>query len=422
MVSLSAFIINVVNPRFRSFDKPLLLALVVGSATLVLTGAFFGYQFLFSETCSAVNFPTPQRTVEESLSQYTAGFNDQVTFVKNMRFGGTYARCHVSPCGIGGTVASNGLAAALGDPMALPPADTPMFYVEQTTTEELVNNGRTVTVNTLKRTERAMCLSDVSAFIVADVSRQTAATSNVSTWGPTGGTRDNYYVSDVIHNFPQIGSWHCNPPNEFYQLKMNEMAGEPFFDPAGNGPTDGHYAAWVDDNLLPNLVGGASTYLGHPLPVCGMGGPDGLQDANGVGLGQPPPVGVNTMPFYGASAAELAWGANYGCNARAAAGGNELPVIASYRIFTTTSYNVTWSPASLCEPTPLLTALGTALAYSTYFEMVCTLLVIGVLLQAQTIRMAGRVGVGELASGDLDQEALNERIKKLEQTASRVAA
>lgn len=420
-MSLTNLIVNLVNPRFRSFSKPLFLAISVGSATLVLTGGFFLYQLTFSETCSSVNFPTPQPQVEETVAQYTAGFNGQVEYVKQIRFGGTHTKCQIpnTRCGVGGTVASSGLRADLGGGSRqpgqdLPPGDASMFYMEETTSETLPGSGgRSVTVSTLKRTERAVCLSDVSAFIVADISRETAATSNASNWPRNGADRRQDYVSNVIHSHPQVGTWRCNPPTQFYQLKANDMSGVYLFHPSlpPGVPGVGHYATWVDDAHVPTLAEG--TYSGHPLPVCGFGGPDGAAQ------GQPPPVGTNTYPFYSVDAGELASGRNYECTARSSVGGNELPVIASYRIFTTTRYNVTWSPTQLCEPTPLLTALGTALAYSTYFEIICTLLVVGVLLQAQAITMSGPLKVGEWATGDIDQNALNERlierIKTLEQ-------
>ena len=75
----------------------------------------------------------------------------------------------------------------------------------------------------------------------------------------------------------------------------------------------------------------------------------------------------------------------------------------------------------MCVPTPLATAVGTALAYSTYFELLCTLLILSVLLQLGLVKMVRRVSWNEVASGELSVDALAERIKQLESKGSRTA-
>ena len=416
MTGMVKYFISLVNPRFHNFSNPLLLAVVVGLATLAATAGMFVVQVSRVRVVTHY-YTTPQPTMEISEPQYIDGFNGQVATVKKLRFGGSTCtdedkdagRCGLGPKLrydiLGGEtwqpVTNVHLSDWLGD-------DVQSFFREAVTTEQFIdrsdpNKDTEITVTTRKRTTYAVCAIKMAGFILPDVSR---VQSNMPNPYPasqiaTGvivanGTRSAEYASNIIHVHPQVGSWNCNPPNEFFELKDNDMDGDPFYDPAfGGAPGPGHFAEWTDH--------GEAAY-GGPLPVCGD-------------LEYQPPAhgGSNTMPFYPSDGGGLP-DSLYKCTARGSAGGNELPVIASYRTVALTEYEVTWTPLEVEVPTTIVSAIGTALAYSTYFEMLITVVVLALLVPGGVVTMTTKVSMGKVVSGAAPtaDESLLKRIADLE--------
>ena len=121
------------------------------------------------------------------------------------------------------------------------------------------------------------------------------------------------------------------------------------------------------------------------------------------------------MPFYPSDGGGLP-DSLYKCTARGSAGGNELPVIASYRTVALTEYEVTWTPLEVEVPTTIVSAIGTALAYSTYFEMLITVVVLALLVPGGVVTMTTKVSMGKVVSGAAPtaDESLLKRIADLE--------
>ena len=81
-----------------------------------------------------------------------------------------------------------------------------------------------------------------------------------------------------------------------------------------------------------------------------------------------------------------------------------------------TKYNVSWEPEKVCVPTPVLTAIGTAFAYSTYIEMVMTVLFLALLMPTGYIVMIKKSTFEEVVTGEISNEMLLSRITELENT------
>ena len=189
-MSIAQLIVSLVNPRFHNFNRPLVLAVLVGVFTIVVTAGIFAFEAFVSKRCNELWYPTPQTTIEVTNPQFVSGFNGQVRFARSLRFGGTTARfgedgsykgeCDTQEaddaldCGPGGTFKDNGFSEAGG------PDDARMFYRQQISVQTFEdrtdpNKITNVQVTTTKRTEHGVCIQEVSAFIVADVSRARAA-------------------------------------------------------------------------------------------------------------------------------------------------------------------------------------------------------------------------------------------------------
>ena len=82
------FVVNLVNPRFHHFSKPLLLALLVGSLTVAAMSGLFIVE-VRRERCVSLHYPTPQSSLEQEETQYVSSLNGQVRYVQKLRFGGS---------------------------------------------------------------------------------------------------------------------------------------------------------------------------------------------------------------------------------------------------------------------------------------------------------------------------------------------
>jgi len=404
MTAAQAMLVNLVNPKLQNFSKPLLLGVTIAFFSVgVLLGVFFLEKA--KTRCTPISFPTPAREVQFHLKQVVGGFNYQRQQVdENFRFGGlpcepdgtmfdAYAQGFGRPkdsvrisCGRGGNLADNGMV----DP-ARPSGiadDTPMFFVEKRTEERPSSAGEDsaegdIVITTTKRTERLVCLDKVVGFIVADQGLDMATVEQSPDGYPmfqrlaaAGQPKSNA----AIHAHPQIGTWACNPPVEFYDLKQLEMG----------GTTPKHTGVWTEESSHGRL------------PLCND--PDGtLAKAGGE-------------PFRPLENPSEPW--RYECVPIASEGGNELPVLANYRVAEVTTYRVEWTPRESCTDNDLGTALGVAFGYANYIEMFVTALVIGALLMCGMIKTnTGSMDWTATITGETSAQSVAE---KLEELAERV--
>ena len=55
-------------------------------------------------------------------------------------------------------------------------------------------------------------------------------------------------------------------------------------------------------------------------------------------------------------------------------GGNDLPVLMTYQVIEETTYEKSWTPQKICQKQLFGTALGVAMAYAGYVEIMFTAL------------------------------------------------
>ena len=415
----SKLVVSVVNPRFHNFTRPIFLAVLVGACTLGLTLAIFFVEWT-KTTCTSLNYNTPLPSTVHSEHQYVSGYNGQVEFVWLLRYGGSYGACTwegneqglETTCGVAGTIESSGMTSEFHQV----PGSFKTYFETHTYTETLIdktdpNHDTEVVVTTTRRDEYAVCLSGSMAFIVADVTRTDPVESSPGVW--TAATRPIDPAGGVVHVHPQVGGWPCNPPEEFYEMKYNDMGGVSYHDDPDH---IGHTAEWF------YWEAGAYDKWGG-LPIC----PTYLSDGVISGATQPPniaPAGVETTeyPFYNEPDNEDFEPEMYTCKVRSPTGGRQYPVMNTYRSMKKSNYTLDWEPRQICVRTPLVVALGTAFAYATYLEMVVTLLILGVLIPAGVVKTINKVSLGEVAKGQWDDETVFKRITALEKQLNAAAA
>jgi hypothetical protein len=409
MTAAQAIVVNLVNPKLQNFSKPLFLGVTIALFSVgILLGVFF---FEKAKTrCTPISFPTPAREVQFHAKQVVGGFNFQRKQVdENFRFGGlpcnedgtmfdAYAQgfglpqdsVHIS-CGRGGSWGDNGMQDP-AQPSGIAAA-TPMFFVEKRTEERQRTSSAgedsddaaegDIVITTTKRTERIVCLDEVAGFVVADQGLDMATVEQSPDGYPMFhrlAAANQRKSNAAIHAHPQIGIWPCNPPVEFYDLKQLEMG----------GTTPKHTGVWKEESRHGRL------------PLC--------RDKDGT-LAK-----AGGEPFYKLETPSEPW--RYECVPIGSEGGNELPVLANYRVAEVTTYRVEWTPRESCTDNDLGTALGVSFGYANYIEMFVTAVVIGALLMCGIIKTnTGSMDWAATITGETSAQTVAE---KLEELAERV--